>query len=643
MRMKKVATMSTSPTSKADALTRRFSCPSNLAYTLGVLREHEGAKRLAICYLDSAINVALPFLGAALPSFVVGILASGLPAAPACALLALYVAAFQLLRVAAAWSGNLLRGACSNTRTMHLQQRFLRALLAADYAFLQTPEAQAARGAAEGCFYHGSESGLQALLARYFALLTNVGGAVVYGLVIGWDHPCLVAFLVAVTVPAVMAAVVRQRRAPAHYERRATANVRYDHLVSEALLPRCIKEFQLYRMRALMSHRLDGAVQEYASSFDGQLRDIEVAGLIEVACACVRDTVVYAVLVGQLFAGALDLPAFLLMVGMVSGFGTWVAGLFDNLAALIQKSSDVSGWRAFELSCEPAPRPVRELARAGQAHELRFEHVSYSYDGATAAVRDLSLTIRAGEKIALVGPNGAGKTTLVKLACGLIEPTSGTVSLDGVDVSQIDRAALFRELSVVFQDPRVFSIPLADNVTCAWGAGEHEDAHLARALAQADLATKAESLPQGIRTSLNQDLDEHGVSLSGGETQRLMLARALYKDAPVVILDEPTAALDPIAEAAMYGRYDELTHGKTSVFISHRLASTRFCDRIVFLEGGRLAEEGTHDELMAAGGGYAQMFAVQARYYQDAAGKKDDPAPAATDAAPERGGEADAR
>lgn len=634
------ATATTAQVTPASALTRHFSCLSNLAYTLGVLREHEGTKKLAICYLDSAINVALPFLGAALPSFVVGILASGLSAAPACALLALYVAAFQLLRVAAAWSGSVLRGACSTTRTVHLQGRFLRALLTADYDFLQTPEAQMARGAAEGCFYHGPESGLQALLAAYFTLLTNVAGVVVYGLVIGCAHPWLVAFLVAVTAPAVAAAVFRQRRAPAHFEQRATAERRYDHLVSEALLPRCIKEFQLYRMRTLMTDRLDRMAEEYAASFDGQWRDIEVAGLIEVGCACVRDAVVYAALMAQLFSGELDLPAFLLMVGMVSGFGAWAAGLFDNLAALIQKSSEVSGWRAFELSCAPVPRPVHELARAGQAHELRFEHVSYSYDGTTDAVHDLSLTIRAGEKIALVGPNGAGKTTLVKLACGLIEPTAGTVFLDGTDVSQIDRTTLFRELSVVFQDPRVFSIPLADNVACAWGAGEHEDARLARALVQADLAKKAQSLPRGIRTSLNQDLDERGVSLSGGETQRLMLARALYKDAPVVILDEPTAALDPLAEAAMYGRYDELTCGKTSVFISHRLASTRFCDRIVFLEGGHLAEEGSHEELMAACGGYARMFAVQARYYQDAAGEKDGPVPAAADA--EWGGEADA-
>lgn len=257
------------------------------------------------------------------------------------------------------------------------------------------------------------------------------------------------------------------------------------------------------------------------------------------------------------------------------------------------------------------------LPTAGRAHEISFDHVCYSYDGERSALSDLTLTIRAGEKVALVGPNGAGKTTLVKLACGLIEPTSGRVTIDGVDVRELDRRALFAELAVVFQDPAVLSIPLADNVACAWDAAGGDDGRLVAALSQADLLDKARLLPHGLATYLGQDIDDEGVTLSGGETQRLMLARALYKGAPVVLLDEPTAALDPLAERQMYERYDELTQGKTSVFISHRLSSTRFCGRVVFMEGGRVVEDGTHDELMSAGGAYARMFETQARYYED--------------------------
>ncbi|MBM6816474.1 ABC transporter ATP-binding protein [Olsenella uli] len=597
-------------------MSKSFSTASNVAYVLRAMRRGLGWGAVAACAADVALGVALPFLGAALPSFVVGVLASGMPAPAALGLLAAYVAAYQLARVLQAWTANQRSGACSNTRSA-LYSAYLDALLAADYDYLQTEDARQGKGVAQACFFNGPDSGSQATLTALFDLATNLGGVVVYACVIGWGRPALLAFLVAVSVPAVAATVVLQRRAPARQEAEMRSLEQYDHLIGEALSPRSAKDVKIYRMRGIMSAELDAAAARVRAAWGGEWRDQEVAGLVSVASSLVRDAVAYAVLVAQLFSGAIDLPAFLLLVGMVAGFGTWMGGLFGALALLVQKSAQVGGFRAFQRACEPRPRPVAALPTAGRAHEIAFDHVSFSYDGERSALSDLTLTIRAGEKVALVGPNGAGKTTLVKLACGLIEPTSGRVTIDGVDVRELDRRALFAELAVVFQDPAVLSIPLADNVACAWDAAGGDDGRLVAALSQADLLDKARSLPQGLATYLGQDIDDEGVTLSGGETQRLMLARALYKGAPVVILDEPTAALDPIAEARMYERYDELTEGCTSVFISHRLASTRFCGRVLYLEGGRLAEDGTHDELMAAGGAYARMFETQARYYED--------------------------
>ena len=370
-------------------------------------------------------------------------------------------------------------------------------------------------------------------------------------------------------------------------------------------------------MRDIMSAELDAVAARVRAAWGGEYRDQEVAGLVSVASSLVRDAVAYAVLVSQLFSGAIDLPAFLLLVGMVAGFGTWMGGLFGALALLVQKSAQVGGFRAFQRACEPRPRPVAALPTAGRAHEISFDHVCYSYDGEKDALHDLTLTIGAGEKVALVGPNGAGKTTLVKLACGLVEPTSGRVAIDGVDVRELDRKALFAELAVVFQDPAVFSIPLADNVACAWDAAGGDTARLEEALSQADLLDKARSLPRGLATYLGQDVDDDGVTLSGGETQRLMLARALYKDAPLVILDEPTAALDPISEAEVYEGFDRMVEGRTAVYISHRMSSCRFCDRILVFDGGRIVEAGSHEGLLAAGGLYASLWNAQASYYVD--------------------------
>lgn len=484
-------------------MSKSFSTASNVAYMLRAMRRSLGWGAVTACVADVALGVALPFLGAALPSFVVGVLASGMPAPATLGLLAAYVAAYQLARVLQAWTGNHRRGACGNARSA-LYGAYLDALLAADYDYLQTDDAGQGRGVAQACFFNGPDSGSEATLTALFDLLTNLGGVVVY-----------------------------------------------------------------------------------------------------------------AALVGQLFSGTIDLPAFLLLVGMVAGFGTWMGGLFDALVTLVQKSAQVGGFRAFQRACEPRHRPVTALPTAGRAHEISFDHVCYSYDGEKDALHDLTLTIGAGEKVALVGPNGAGKTTLVKLACGLLEPTSGRVTIDGVDVRELDRKALFAELAVVFQDPAVFSIPLADNVACAWDSAGGDTARLEAALSQADLLDKARSLPRGLATYLGQDVDDDGVTLSGGETQRLMLARALYKDAPVVILDEPTAALDPISEAEVYAGFDRMVAGKTAIYISHRMSSCRFCDDIIVFDGGRVVERGGHEGLLAAGGLYASLWNAQAAYYVD--------------------------
>ncbi len=215
----------------------------------------------------------------------------------------------------------------------------------------------------------------------------------------------------------------------------------------------------------------------------------------------------------------------------------------------------------------------------------------------------------------MVGLNGAGKTTLVKLLCGFYDPDEGRVLLDGRDIREYNRADYYRMFSAVFQDFTLLPATVAANVAQSEDAIDMEK--VTDCIAKAGLQEKTESLPQGYETLLNREVYEDAVMLSGGETQRLMLARALYKDAPFVILDEPTAALDPIAEADMYAKYHDMTAGRSSVYISHRLASTRFCDRILLIEDGRLAEVGTHESLLALGGRYAELFHVQSQYYRE--------------------------
>ena len=222
----------------------------------------------------------------------------------------------------------------------------------------------------------------------------------------------------------------------------------------------------------------------------------------------------------------------------------------------------------------------------------------------------------------MVGLNGAGKTTLIKLICGFLDPTEGRVLLDGKDIRDFNRADYYKMFSAVFQNFSLLAGTIAANVAQDDVGIDME--RVRECIQKAGLRRKIESLKDGYETNLNREVFEDAILLSGGEMQRLMLARALYKDAPFIVLDEPTAALDPIAESEMYQKYNEMTSGKSSIYISHRLASTRFCDRIIMIADGGIGEEGTHEELLKMGGRYAKLFEIQSKYYKEGEGAQNE-------------------
>ena len=403
-----------------------------------------------------------------------------------------------------------------------------------------------------------------------------------------------------------------------HREEEAEYDRQISYITRRAGNFQAAKDIRIFGLRPWLEE-LNRKAMEANTAFHRKAQGVYLWGAVaDLVLTFLRNGIAYAYLIGLVLYQHVSVAEFLLLFAAVGGFAQWVTGILGDCGTLYRQSLDLTIVR----ECLEYPEPFRFedgqplSPKPGEPLEIRLEDVSFRYPGAEKdTLCHINLTLHPGEKLAVVGLNGAGKTTLIKLLCGFFDPTQGRVLLNGQDIRKFNRRDYYRLFSAVFQTFSVFPGTIAANV-----AQREEGICLEKVkdcVEKAGLREKVESLPRGYETLLNREVYEDAILLSGGETQRLMLARALYKDGPIVVLDEPTAALDPLAEADMYRKYHEMTRGKSSVYISHRLASTRFCDRIILLDGGSICEEGTHQSLLEAGGKYAKLYGVQSKYYQE--------------------------
>ena len=393
---------------------------------------------------------------------------------------------------------------------------------------------------------------------------------------------------------------------------------RKNYLTDLAMANEMPKDIRIFGMQPWLDDVWQGALDCWKGFCSVQQRKLFLVKGIDTLLAFARNGIAYGYLIYMALQDGLSASTFLLYFSAVTGFTSWITLLLNDLADLHKLSLQICKYRQYMEWPEPfsfeGGKPVSK--NDFDRFELRLEDVTYRYPHSDCdTISHMNLTIHPGERLAIVGLNGAGKSTLIKLLSGFIDPTEGRVLLNGQDIRQWNRRDYYTLITGVFQDFSKLQVTIAQNV--AQSISHIDQSRLASCVAQAGLTQAIADLPKGMDTTLGRLLNDDGMELSGGQLQRLMLARALYKDAPILLLDEPTAALDPIAENDIYQKYKEMTAGKTSVFISHRLASTRFCDRILFLEGGIITEEGTHEQLLKLGGGYAKLFAVQAKYYQE--------------------------
>ncbi|MCI7500039.1 MAG: ABC transporter ATP-binding protein/permease [Oscillospiraceae bacterium] len=328
----------------------------------------------------------------------------------------------------------------------------------------------------------------------------------------------------------------------------------------------------------------------------------------------VRQLIITGWLVYSVIAKDLSIGNFTLYLASAGAFSNAINEVLSALSALRERSAHTDDYRSFmDIPCDSGKDTI-PVPKADK-YVFTFENVSFKYKGQEKyALKNLNITIAAGEKLAVVGLNGAGKSTFIKLLLRLYDVTEGRILMNGTDISRFDRAEYYRLFSPAFQDVTVFAFPMAENVSMS-PPNETDREKAEKCVREAGLGDKMDKLEKGIDTELLKVLYDDGVDLSGGEKQKLALARALYKGSDIIVLDEPTAALDALAEYRLYKSFNGLVGNRTAVYISHRLSSTRFCDKVAMFKDGEMTETGTHEELMAKNGDYAEMFRVQAQYY----------------------------
>ncbi len=594
----------------------KYSAFSNAAYTFKEITKHFKFM-LVLISVEALLSIAFPVLRIYLPKLAVELVMIKASAQHVIFTLGGYVAALTIIVT--------LQRAAFQTKFnnfYNLNMHFLRKLffktLDCDYMRIESASGQTRYRRAYRSVDGGTRGGVSGIVASMMSIIVGTCSFLLYSGIISTLNPLIVLLLIGVSGLNYIALSKARKYEHSKKDESAAYNKKINYVTQSANQSQSAKDIKLYNMAGLFIAMYETFLHNYLGVQRKVYNRQYIATLVNCLTLLLRDGVAYAYLIWSVSAGNITVADFVLYFGAIAGFSAFITQIVEDVNNFNAANLQVCDMRDFlEQSDRIEPTSPMPIPPLDSALSIEFKNVNFSYNEETGNVlENFNLKIAAGEKIALVGVNGAGKTTIIKLLCGFYRPDSGQILINGTNISNYKSMDLFKLFSAVFQDITLLPLTVAENISMK-PAASTDKAKAAQCAKQAGLWDEIAKHPNGIDSEMTKGIHADGIILSGGQQQKLLMARALYKDAPVLILDEPTAALDPIAESEVYESFNGIAQNKTAIYISHRLASTRFCDRIIMLKGGAIIENGTHAQLMEQNGDYAEMFEIQSHYYKE--------------------------
>lgn len=566
--------------------------------------------------ITTLTGIALPLFGIYLPKVAVDLLLQRAETVRVLQVLGSMVGGVLILQGLHGYLSKRAYFHHNECRNTYFVQRLFLVSLQCKYSYAEDGEFYKLYRRAINSVRSGDESGTSVFFDLIPQVITGVACFFLYSGILSRLHILVIVFLLVTS----LVTYFFRRRENVCYERTrddyALAEKRLYYTIGECGDSRTGKDVRVYQMKKWLTGQIQRFQGDEREILKIRRRKEYETHLVNCWLSFLRDGFAYAYLIVQTVQGKIGMGDFMLFFGAITGFSTWVTGLVDQMSRIKTANVKMNDLRTFlDIPAEDTESAECEMPDISDGVEIEFEHVSFAYPGSEKdVISDLSFHIKKREHVALVGLNGAGKSTLLKLMMGMYEPTKGTIRLNGADITKLKKRDIYRLYSAVFQDTMILPAMIDENIALRPKRSLDRD-RVEEVLRLSGLDADFAQRNITLDSYMTDRLVEDGIYLSGGQEQKFLLARALYKDAPVLLLDEPTAALDPLAEQEVYESYQKLCQSRTALFISHRLASTQFSDWIMFLQGGKIIEQGSHEELLAAGGEYARLYELQSYYY----------------------------